>query len=108
MGAFLAALTRFAAAASGAVVTADVIPAGATAITANVTVVNTVQSGFLTVNPGGTTDINAATVNWFASGQILNNGVTLTISATRQVTVIAGGTDASSTHFVIDVTGYFG
>jgi hypothetical protein len=94
--------------AGGAVVTADLVPAGATAVTANVTVVDTVQSGFLTVNPGGVTEINAATVNWSATGQILNNGVNLTISATREVTVIAGGAPGSSTHFVIDITGYFG
>jgi len=93
---------------TGAVVTADLVPAGATAVTANVTVVNTVLAGFLTVNPGGDTTINAATVNWFGSNQILNNGVNLTISATREVTVIAGGSDGSSTDFVIDITGYFG
>ena len=94
--------------AGGAIVTADVVPAGATAVTANVTVVNTILSGFLTVNPGGTTEITAATVNWSGTGQILNNGVNLTINpATREVTVIAGGAPGSSTHFVIDITGYF-
>lgn len=92
---------------SGAVATANFVPAGATAISCNVTVVDTVLSGFLTINPGGTATINAATVNWSASGQILNNGVMLTLNATREITVIAGGIGGSSTHFVIDVNGYF-
>ena len=93
---------------TGALVTADIVPNGAKAITANVTVVNTTSAGFLAVNPGGNTTVSAATVNWFASGQILNNGVNVTINpATRQVTVIAGGNAGASTDFVIDVTGYF-
>jgi hypothetical protein len=93
---------------TGAVVTADIVPAGAKAVTANVTVVNTVGSGFLAVNPGGTVEVSAATVNWFAAGQILNNGVNLTINpATREVTVVAGGSGGAATDFVIDVTGYF-
>jgi hypothetical protein len=94
--------------AGGAVVTADRVPAGATAITANVTVVNTVGAGFLTANPGGNTVVSAATINWSETGQILNNGVTLAIgAAARDLTVIAGGSGGAQTDFVIDVTGYF-
>lgn len=89
---------------TGDVVTANYVPAGATAIACNITVVNTVGGGFLTVNPGGVTEISAATVNWSESGQILNNGVIVTLNANREVTVIAGG---GNTDFVIDVTGYF-
>jgi hypothetical protein len=66
-----------------------------------------VQSGFLAVTPGGNVVVNAATVNWYESGQILNNGVMLTLNATREITVIAGGIPGASTHFVIDVNGYF-
>jgi hypothetical protein len=91
----------------GAVVTSYLVPGGATAISANVTVVGTVLSGFLTVNPGGTTTINAATVNWSATGQILNNGVVLTLNGNREITVIAGGLAGSGTDFVVDVNGYF-
>lgn len=91
---------------TGNPVTANYVPAGATAIACNVTVVNTAGSGFLTINPGGVTEINAATINWSGAGQILNNGVIVTLNASREVTVICGGT-AASTDFVIDVTGYF-
>ena len=92
----------------GAVTLVDAVPLGTLAVTANITVVDTVLSGYLTVNPGGDTAINAATVNWSDSDQILNNGVNVTINpTTRQVTVIAGGIAGSSTHFVIDITGFF-
>ena len=90
---------------SGAVSTADVVPIGTTAIACNVTVSNTVGAGFLTVNPGGNVVIAASTINWFGPGQILANGVIVTISADRNVTVIAGG--GGQTDFILDVTGYF-
>ena len=92
---------------TGAVNTVDIVPPGSTAVTANVTVVDTFGSGFLTVNPGGNLTIGAATINWTDAGQILNNGVNLTLNTLREVTVLAGGTGGSSTQFVIDVTGYF-
>ena len=92
---------------SGAGVENNYVPAGATAIACNVTVVDTLGAGFLTINPGGITSINAATVNWSASGQILNNGVTLTVNAQRELTVIAGGDAVAGTHVVLDVTGYY-
>jgi hypothetical protein len=90
---------------TGAVATADFVPVGATAITANVTVVSIAGGGFLTCNPGGVTAVDAATINWSAAGQILNNGVTLTLNSTRQLNVIAGG--GGTTDFIIDVTGYY-
>jgi len=94
--------------ASGAVAQANFVPAGAKAITANLSVVNTTLAGFLAVNPGGDNVVKAAAINWFAAGQILNNGLTLTINpTTREVTVIAGGSAGAQTDFVIDVTGYF-
>jgi len=87
--------------------TSNYVPAGAVALAVNVTVVNTVNAGFLSVNPLGDTTVHAATINWSASGQILNNGVTITLGGDRQVTVIAGGNAGSQTDFVIDVTGYY-
>jgi hypothetical protein len=91
---------------NGSVVEANFVPAGAIAVTANVTITETTGSGFLTVNPGGSTAPNASTINWFGSGQNLANGVTLTLSsATRELTVIAGG--GGSTHFIVDISGYY-
>ncbi|MEI6496002.1 MAG: hypothetical protein WCO88_04970, partial [Actinomycetota bacterium] len=90
---------------TGAVSAANFVPIGATAITANVTVVSSAGAGFLTCNPGGVSAVEASTINWSAAGQILSNGVTLTLNATRQLNVIAGG--GGTTDFIIDVTGYY-
>lgn len=91
---------------TGAVLTADVVPADAVAIAANVTVTGTTGRGYLSINPGGNTTVSASTINWFGSNQMLANGVSLTLNASREITVICGGT-SGATHFIVDVTGYF-
>ncbi len=90
---------------TGAVTNPNFIPANATAVFANVAVVNTVDAGYLTINPGGVTTISASTINWGTSNQTQSNGVSLTLDNARQVTVIAGGPGA--TDFLIDVFGYW-
>jgi len=90
---------------TGAVTTAGIVPAGATAVTANVTVTNTQGAGFLAINPGGDDEIKAAAVNWSANGQILNNGLNLTLNGSREITIVCGG--GGNTHVVVDITGYF-
>ena len=96
---------------SGAVLQSNVVPPGATAVTANVTVTNTTSNsyfgGFLCINPGGNTTMATSTINWFGSDQKLANGVTLTLDADRQVTVVCGGPDGAGTNFIIDVCGYY-
>ena len=86
---------------------ADFVPAGATAVTANVTVTNTVGTGYLAVNPGGTTSVAASTINWVGTGLNLANGVTLTLNANRELTVICGGQPGAQANFIIDITGYY-
>jgi hypothetical protein len=90
---------------SGSITQAGFVPDGATALTANVTVVNTVGAGFLTINPGTDAVVHAATANWSATGQILNNGVNFALDAQRRVTLVAGG--GGATDVVIDITGYY-
>jgi hypothetical protein len=90
---------------NGAITNANFIPANATAVFANVAVVNTVDSGYLTINPGGVTTVSASTINWGTSNQTQSNGVSLTLDNARQVTVVAGGPGA--TDFLIDVFGYW-
>lgn len=90
---------------NGALVTTNFIPAGASAVFANVTVVDTVGAGYLAVNPGGTTAVSASTINWSANGQILANGISLTLNATRQITVVNGS--GGATQFIVDITGYW-
>ena len=91
---------------SGAVITIDLVPAGATAIAANVTVTNTVGINNICVNPGGITTRSASTINWFATGQTLANGATLAISTARTVTLVSGA-QGGSADVIVDVTGYW-
>ena len=90
---------------TGAVVEAGFVPAGATAVAANVTITGTVGAGFLTVNPGGNITVGASTINWKADNQDIANGVILTLNANRELTIVAGG--GGSTGFIIDVNGYY-
>ncbi len=90
---------------NGALLNSNFVPAGATAVFANIVVVDTVANGWLAVNPGGDTTVHAATINWSQTGQVLANGISLTLDTNRQITVINGS--AGSTQFVIDITGYW-
>jgi hypothetical protein len=90
---------------TGAVVEANFVPVNATAVFANITVDHTVAEGYLTVNPGGVTAVNASTINWGETGETIANGVILTLDNVRRITVIAGG--PGSTDFLIDITGYW-
>jgi len=89
----------------GAVTVPNLVPAGATAIAYNLTIVNTVAQGFLTVNPGGNTTVTSSAINWYANGQVVACASVVGISAARQVTVIAGG--GGATDFVIDIVGFY-
>jgi hypothetical protein len=89
---------------TGAIVIPDLVPAGSTAVALNLTISATVGSGGLVVWPAGTSKPLATAIQWFASGQSLSNGFTAAISANRQLAVYCSG---GSTHFLIDITGYY-
>jgi hypothetical protein len=92
---------------TGALVTSNVVPSGATAIAYNLTVVNTVgTNGFLAVNDGGNTTVAASIINWTAPGQTIANSSVVKLNGSRQITVICGGT-STSCNFIIDVLGYY-
>jgi outer membrane protein assembly factor BamB len=80
------------------------IPAGATAITGNVTVVNQTSAGSVYVGPDPIARPSTATVT-FSKSEIAPVGITMGLSATGTLsaTYAASGT----TDLVIDVTGYF-
>ena len=90
---------------SGDVVEVGFVPAGATAVTANVSITRTVGSGYLVCNPGGIETVGASTINWSSDNQDIANGITLTLNDRRELTIVAGGN--GSTHFLIDITGYY-
>jgi hypothetical protein len=91
--------------ADGTVTTADVVPAGATAVAFNITVVNTEANGYLYVADGGATSIAASTINWPAANTVVANSAIVKLDATRQIKVFCGETGA--TNFIIDVAGYY-
>jgi hypothetical protein len=90
----------------GVIVTANIVPAGATAVAANITITGTVGGfGYLAINPGGDLVEGASTINWSSAGQTIANGVSLTLNGSRELTVICGG--GGGTNFIIDIAGYY-
>ena len=84
------------------------MPAGAIAVTVNLTITGTVgASGNLAVNPGGDTLAHASSINWFGPGQTLANSTVVQVDASTRVTVICNGPVGASTNFIIDVLGYW-
>jgi hypothetical protein len=90
---------------TGAVNAPNVVPAGATAIAYNLTIAETQGAGFLAVYPASEATFTASSINWDRTGQLLANAAIVQISTARQVKVSVGG--GGSTHYVIDVTGYY-
>ncbi len=90
---------------SGEVVTADVIPIGATAVTYNVTLDGTAGGGYLSVNPGDAATFSASSINWSSPGSTLANAGVVKLDGSRQVKVFCGG--VGSTDFIVDITGYY-
>jgi len=90
---------------SGAVNAANIVPAGASAITYNLTVVGASAGGFLAIAPGGAAGYAASAINWNSAGQVIANGGVVPMDGSRRVKVFGG---AGSADFIIDVTGYYG
>jgi hypothetical protein len=92
---------------TGAVTATDVVPAGATAITLNLTIVTpTSPAGFLAVTPGDATSFVSSSINWSSAGVVLANGGVAKLDGARQLKVFAGG-GTGAVDFVVDVTGYY-
>jgi len=89
---------------TGTVTTPAVVPAEATALAYTLTVTDTAGTGYLTLNPGGTTAVTASTINWVGSALKLANSSAVKVPPARTVTVVCGG---GATHFVIDAIGYY-
>ena len=90
---------------TGTLETSNIIPVGAQAIAYNLTIANTVTSGFLSVNPGDAATPGGSSINWFTSGLSLANGLVVKLDANRQIKVFCGG--GGSTDFIIDILGYY-
>ncbi len=82
------------------------IPAGATAVSVNVTITQAAASGFLALFPGDGLASTSSTIN-FSSGQTrANNAVALLSSGGTRVLGVRNGS-AGIVHLILDVNGYF-
>jgi len=80
------------------------IPPGAAGAIIDLSVVDTLASGYLKVHAAGTPAPATTAIRWFGSGQALVNQTMTAISLNRSIKITAVG--ARSTQFVIDVLGY--
>lgn len=91
---------------TGAIAQANAVPAGAVAITFNLTVSGTQGgAGLLSVTPASSTSFTTSTINWNGSGVSLANGSTVSLSGNRQVRIHCAG--STSTNAILDVTGFY-
>ncbi|MFT6436722.1 MAG: hypothetical protein ACJAVI_004792 [Candidatus Azotimanducaceae bacterium] len=81
---------------------AQTVPAGATAVALNVTVVNPDGGGFVTVWPCGVDRPNASNLNYVA-GKIVPNGVIAPIGGNGEVCFYS----SSTTDLIVDIAGWF-
>ena len=80
------------------------IPAGAKAISSNATVTQPTAPGFVVLFPGGTVP-GVSNVN-FRTGQTRANNAIVPLSAGGTLSV-TDGQSSGTTHFILDVNGYF-
>jgi len=83
-------------------VTGGQVPSTATAVVLNVTVTNTIGSGFLTVWPTGNPQPTASNLNW-AARETRPNLVTVAVGLSGLVSIVA----SSRTDVVADLEGFF-
>ena len=81
------------------------VPLTAKAISANVTVTQPTSPGYLTLFPGGGTAPLASTIN-FAPGQTRANNAIVPLGTNGTISVL-DGQGSGTTHFILDVNGYF-
>lgn len=84
-----------------------VVPSGARAVAVNLTIDQTAGAGYLSIRPAATAWDGTSSINWSGAGATIANGASSLVGGDRQVTVRCGGTVDASTHFLIDVVGYY-
>ena len=82
------------------------IPAGATAVTGNVTVVNSASSWAVYLGPDPIANPTSSTIN-FSAGQIIANGLTVALSSAGTLSATYMGPSGNTTDLVFDVSGYY-
>ncbi len=82
------------------------VPAGASAVTGNVTVVSPSHSWAVFLGPQAVANPTTSTIN-FAAGQTTGNGVTVVLGTGGTLSATFMSTAGQTTDLVFDVTGYF-
>ena len=82
------------------------IPAGAVAVTGNVTVTQQEAVGFVAVTPTATNSPPSSTINIPLDDNRANN-LTVPLSSTGTLSATYGAATGKKTHLIFDVTGYF-
>jgi hypothetical protein len=83
------------------------VPAGATAVTGNLTVTQQTSLGYLSIGPNAQNDPTSSTLN-FPLGYDLANAVTVGLDVNGGLSITyAAPTYGPSAHVIFDVTGYF-
>jgi hypothetical protein len=82
------------------------IPATAQAVTANITVTGQTSAGYLWVGPINMANPTSSTIN-VPKGDTRANNATIRIGQYGQLSATWKGAAGSSTHLIVDVTGYF-
>jgi hypothetical protein len=83
----------------------NVVPAGASGIAYNITVVRPGGVGHMRVFPGDQGSSSASTINWAVPGDVIANGIQVRIAADRTIRV--HNASGAPVRFLIDVTGYY-
>jgi hypothetical protein len=84
----------------------DVIPAGATAVTGNLTVTDETESWAVYLGPDPIAHPTSSTLN-FVKGDVTANGVTVALSSGGSLSATYMAPAGNTTNLVFDVTGYF-
>ena len=82
------------------------IPANATAVTGNFTVVGQNASGYATLGPTVTDNPTTSTIN-FPLGDTRANGITVRLAGDGSLSLVWIAATGKTSHFLFDVTGYY-
>ena len=82
------------------------IPAAATAVTVNVTVVQPTSTGYVSVGPNVTGSPSTSTLN-LPRGDTRANGTTVALDDAGRLEAVFKGSGDARTHMLMDITGYF-
>ena len=92
---------------SGTCANEELLPAGASAVAANVTVVSPTAIGYITVYPGGVSSAPITSVLNFTAGQQTQNAVTVGLGSAHGDFNLLNGSKGDS-QLIVDVFGYYG